>query len=166
MKVQFPTLVLLVMTIISCSTSDIEEEAFLNEELGPQTEVGHTVSEFENQVLQAINQYRTSIGLNALANSSAAYPFADEHTYYMIQKKKLSHDNFNTRASNIAAACNAKAVAENVARNYRSAQEVVEGWLESNAHKNTIEGDFTHSAVAIGEDENGNPYFTHIFFKR
>jgi uncharacterized protein YkwD len=37
--------------------------------------------------------------------------------------------------------------------------------LESDGHKRNIEGDYTHSAISIKENEEGDLYFTQLFFK-
>jgi uncharacterized protein YkwD len=41
-----------------------------------------------------------------------------------------------------------KSVSENLAYNYATAQEALTAWLNSPAHKVTIEGDFTHFGIA------------------
>ena len=80
-------------------------------------------------------------------------------------KEGLSHDNFSSRASKISLETNAKAVAENVAKDYSSATTAFEGWLNSSNHRATIEGDFTHTAVSVKKNSDGDYYFTQLFFK-
>ena len=169
MKLKFPLIaILLLLLTASCSQTDIqEEEALFTEETQEITEsTTLTATSFENEVLDAVNEYRASKGLNKLAFSSEAYTDAEDHTMYMIKKGKLSHDNFNARAAQVSKKTKAAFVAENVAKNYDSADKVLEAWLASNSHKNTIEGDFTHSSITAREDSNGTLYFTQIFFKK
>ncbi|MFT6370593.1 MAG: hypothetical protein ACJAWH_001677, partial [Maribacter sp.] len=64
------------------------------------------------------------------------------HTDYIINKGNLSHDNFSSRTSRIASKVEVQMVAENVAKDYSTAQEVFIGWYESTSHKITMEGDF------------------------
>lgn len=164
---KFPLLALFVLSIVSCSTSsEFEEEVALYENTEEVSSTKLTATEFEMEVFNAVNDYRVSIGLNALTFSETALPDAEEHTDYMISKGKISHDNFNKRASKIAKKTNAKQVSENVAKKYDSAQEVLEAWLNSTSHRNTIEGEFTHSTLSAKKDATGEYYFTHIFLNK
>lgn len=123
------------------------------------------IPELEAQLLGIVNGHRLSNGLDTLSFNAVAYQYANEHTDYMIAKGELSHANFNSRASKIADETKAVNVQENVARNYETAQSALEGWLASEPHKNTLEGDFTHTAISIKEDDNGSLYYTQIFFR-
>ncbi|MFX0556246.1 CAP domain-containing protein [Maribacter sp. CXY002] len=122
-------------------------------------------SVIENELFTLVNDYRISIGLNALEFDSVTYYYAGEHTNYMISKGVMSHDNFNERASKIANRTGAEIVAENVARNYETMQEILDGWLSSPSHKKNLEGNYDYSAINIKPDANGNLYVTHMFFK-
>jgi len=117
-------------------------------------------------VLDAVNEYRSSLGLNTLVFTDNAYDEAESHTEYMISKGQLSHDNFRTRASRISQKTNASCVAENVAKNYNTAETVLNAWLNSNSHKNTIEGDFTHTTITVRKDANETLFYTQIFIKK
>ena len=169
MKLKFPLIaILLLLMTASCSQTDLQEEQSLyTEESQEVTEsTSLTATSFENEVLDAVNEYRASQGLNKLAFSGEAYTDAEEHTLYMIRMGKLSHDNFEARAEQVSEKTKAAFVAENVAKNYDSADKVLEAWLASTSHKNTIEGDFTQSSITAREDLNGTLYFTQIFFKK
>lgn len=169
MRLKFPliALLLLIMTA-SCSQTDLQEEQSLYTEESQETveSVSVTATAFENEVLSEVNDYRVSKGLNALVFSNEVYSDAEKHTMYMIEKGELSHDNFNSRAAEVSKKTKAASVAENVARNYNTAEQVLQAWLASESHKNTIEGDFTHSSITAREDANGTPYFTQIFYKK
>lgn len=119
----------------------------------------------ENELLSVVNDHRTSLGFSALQFSEAAYSQANSHNEYMISKGGLSHDNFSSRASKIAAEVGAEFVAENVAKDYDDAAGAFEKWLSSSSHKSTMEGEFTHTAVSVKIDPNGNLYFTQLFFR-
>ena len=56
-------------------------------------------------------------------------------------------------------------VAENVAKDYDSAIEAFDGWLNSSSHKKTMEDNFTHTAVSVKVNNAGDFYFTQIFFR-
>ena len=84
----------------------------------------------------------------------------------MISKNAISHDGFVARSANITKAVGAKSVSENLAYNYATAQEALTAWLNSPAHKETIEGDFTHFGIAVRENTTtGKKYYTNIFVK-
>jgi len=153
----------LVMTM--CSTKSIQEEQEYTEaQLGNEKVTVDPVS-MEQELLDLVNGHRSSIGKNVLQNSPSSYKYAEEHNQYMISKSKLSHDNFDDRATKIAGETNAVSVSENVARYYTSAEKTLEGWLNSSGHKEAMEGDFTHTTLSVQLDKDGRPYYTQIFLK-
>ncbi len=156
MRAQHAVLVLFVLIFGSCSTDPIENT--------PIIEAANVVV-LEQDVLDLVNFHRSELGVNPLKFSAIAYEYANDHTDYMITKGSLSHDNFSARASSIASKVEVQMVAENVAKDYDNAQEAFTGWYESSSHKKTMEGDFTHTAVSVKKDPNGDFYFTQLFYK-
>jgi uncharacterized protein YkwD len=128
-------------------------------------EVSETLSIAE-EILQLVNAHRESIGKQALAFNTLANALAHEHTLYMIDKKDISHDLFDDRANRLFSEENANGVGENVAYGQRSAQAVMEAWLNSPGHRNNIEGDFTHIGIAVVKNSKGVYYFTQLFLKK
>ena len=120
----------------------------------------------ETEVLNAVNEYRKSIGLNTLAKVDEVTFQADDHTMYMTANEVVNHDNFNIRYSNLVTEVGAKSVAENVAFGYNNADAVVKAWIKSDGHRENIEGNFTHFGIAIDQDKNGKNYFTNMFIRR
>ncbi|MFD2604804.1 CAP domain-containing protein [Euzebyella marina] len=123
------------------------------------------IPEIEQELLEVVNQHRLSLGQNSLEFSSVAYLLANEHTDYMMTVGSLNHDNFSKRASTISTEVDAEFVAENVAKDYLNASEAFSGWLTSSSHKKTMEGEFTHTAVSVKRNEEGNLFYTQIFFR-
>ena len=159
MKMMMPcALVLFVFSLGSCSTESLDTESTLAHSY-------QNITALEAQVLDAVNQYRDSLGYTTLDFSDVAYQYANEHTDYMITSGSLNHDNFTARASNMSSQVNAEAIAENVAKDYTTASTALKGWLKSSEHKKTIEGDFTHTAVSVKVADNGSYYFTQLFYK-
>ena len=156
MRLRYAIPVLFVL-IISCTSESVDEI--------PMVEAQNMV-QLESTLLTIVNDYRTGVGTNSLEFSEVAYKYANNHTDYMISKGSISHDNFSSRASNIHSEVTVEMVAENVAKDYKSAQDAFEGWYKSTSHKKTMEGDFTHTAVSIKEDDEGNLYFTQLFYKK
>jgi uncharacterized protein YkwD len=88
------------------------------------------------------------------------------HTDYMIQNDDISHDNFYQRKESLEMNAGANKVSENVAYGFSSPESLVNAWLNSPSHKETIEGDFTDFDISAEQSENGKWYYTNIFIKR
>lgn len=148
---------LLFVLLASCTAEPLQEETTILE--------AENVVQLEQDLLTVVNDHRNSINLNELAFSEIAYKYANKHTDYMISKGSISHDNFSARASSINSEVAVQMVAENVAKDYDTAMEAFEGWYNSSSHKKTMEGDFTHTAVSVKKDANGDLFFTQLFYK-
>ena len=156
------TLILIIASFNSCSqdTEVIEESNLvLNEK-------NISDKQIEIEVLEEINNYRISIGLNTLKKASIIKDVAHNHTMYMIENNKMSHENFKDRSSYLITNFNANRVGENVAFGYRSAKAVVKAWLNSPSHKATIEGNYTFFDVAAEQNERGQWFFTNLFVNK
>lgn len=156
---------LCLFSLSSCSTDSELTEA--QSELKIVNLVDHIAySQIELDILSAINDHRISKGLNSLSRVDEITFLALEHNNYMIETKKVNHDNFQKRYAALVKEIGAKVVSENVGFGYRTAEAVVEAWLKSDGHRNNIEGDFSHFGISVEQDEEGKNYFTHIFVKR
>lgn len=156
----------LAFAVSMCSTtsSQDEEQDYTEAFLGNEKVTVDPVS-MEKELLDLVNEHRTSIGEDVLQDSPSSYKYAEEHNQYMISHNKLSHDNFEDRATQIAAETSAVGVSENVARYYTSAEKTLDGWLNSTSHKEALEGDFTHTTLSVQLDKDGRPYYTQLFLK-
>lgn len=162
MKLVSPILLMLILCFASCTNSSLEEVNSLYEN----EEVSLNISISEMELLSLVNDHRVANGLSKLEFSMSAYPETTQHTEYMIQNGEISHDNFIDRASKIEEKTNALVVAENVAKDYTSCEAALNGWLSSDSHRKTVEGDFSHTSISIKEDANGVAYFTQVFFMK
>jgi len=158
---------MLLMTVIftmdSCSSDASEDTA--NSTTAVIVE-NYTYSDAELETMKLINEYRVSVGLNALEKINHISYKSEEHDFYMIDNKIVSHDGFVERSENIMKALGAKTVGENIAYNYNSPQAALKAWLNSPTHKENIEGDYTHFGISIREDAaTGKKYYTNIFAK-
>ena len=147
----------LFVLLFSCTTEPLQDETIIME--------AQNNIILEQEVLNVVNDYRVSLGLNKLEFSEIAYKYANKHTDYMIAKGGLSHDNFSARASSINSEISVKMVAENVAKEYDTAMEAFEGWYKSTNHKKTMEGEFTHTAVSVKKNAQGDFYYTQLFYQ-
>ena len=155
-RLKFLFLISLLTLITSCSTNDITEEVFI-------TEV--SVSSMEQEVIDVVNDYRVSQGLNALEFNNVVYDFANTHNAYMIAEGKISHDDFDIRSSNLSVQANADFVSENLGKDFTNANDILEAWIASPTHKKVMEGQFTQTAVSVQADANGVLYYTQLFIK-
>tara|TARA_R110002051_G_scaffold71624_5_gene129399 strand:+ start:38357 stop:38830 length:474 start_codon:yes stop_codon:yes gene_type:complete len=157
MRLLYAVPVFLLLFLGSCTSDPIEETPVLEAE---------NVITIEQDLLEIVNEHRLSLNTNMLQFSDVAYKYANLHTDYMILKGSISHDNFSSRASNINTEIAVEIVAENVAKDYRTALEAFQGWYLSSSHKKTMEGDFTHTGISVKKDALGNFYFTQLFYKK
>ncbi|MEJ2583741.1 MAG: CAP domain-containing protein [Robiginitalea sp.] len=155
MNLRHALLVLTVIFSFSCTKESPEKEYAL---------VAHKVPGIENELLDMVNQHRASMGQKALSFSEVAYKYASSHTDYMIEKGTISHDNFNNRASLISREENAMAVSENLAKGYKTAKKALDGWLSSESHRKTVEGNYSHTAISVKRDAKGTLYFVQLFY--
>lgn len=153
----------LVLTLVSCSSDSSEDVAAPDAALVQNYEY----SDDELALLDQINEYRESKGLNPLQIINHISYKSEEHNEYMILKNEINHDFFQERSQNIIQVLGAVKVNENVAYNYSTPNSVIHAWLQSPGHKANIEGDFTHFGASIRTNpENGNIYYTNIFVKK
>ncbi|SHF60563.1 Cysteine-rich secretory protein family protein [Salegentibacter echinorum] len=123
-------------------------------------------SKIEKEILKLVNDYRTTLELNSLYPKAEISLEARVHNFYMIEKGETSHDNFAARSNSLKKVLNAKAIGENVAYGYRTANAVVDAWIESEGHRENLEGNFTHFGISVERDEAGRYYFTNIFLRQ
>ncbi len=161
----FLKLTLIALTLLSISCSD-EDNYIDTSSFAEQMELKTTYTSIETAVFNSINTYREANNLQTLTIIDTASTYAMDHNFYMIDNKQMNHDNFETRSSKLINQ-GAKLVLENVAFGYRSEHEVMEGWLNSEGHKNNIENSqITHIGLSIEKNERGSYYYTTIFIKK
>ena len=153
--------VVLCLLLTSCSSEDdgiyFDKAATVNVEY----------SEIELDILELVNEYRTSKGLNSLEQLSIISSVAETHTTYMAEVGKVSHDNFPLRHEQLVKDAKAKLVGENVGFGYSTADAVFEAWLNSESHRKVIEKpNYTHFGISTEQNLEGRNFFTQIFIER
>ena len=121
----------------------------------------------EQQVLDLVNQERTSRGLSALKADTAVQNVAYLKSKDMQQNNYFSHTSptygspfdmlkqFNISYS---------AAGENIAMGYTTAEAVVDGWMNSPGHKaNNLNPTYTH--LGVGYYATGS-YWTQLFIAK
>jgi len=155
----------LIMTATSCSKDENAEVQEVNYTVDLNLAM-ETDWEMANAILTLVNDHRASIGLSPLERDQGyASAYAVDHTQYMIEQGKISHDNFEIRKTALKNQ-GARQVTENVAFGYNTAEDVVTAWLNSPNHRRSIESSYTHSGFGIMTDARGNYYFTQLFYKK
>jgi len=142
-------------TNVSCSKDDSQQDIEKQE--------AQTVT---NEILQLVNSHRVSVGKSALSKNDLATQLAEEHSLYMINQNEISHDNSSERGLRLINEEQANKVGENVAYKYKTAEEVMEAWLNSSGHKKNIEADYTHIGISAVKNDVGIYYFTQVFFRK
>lgn len=124
-------------------------------------------TDIQNAILAHINEYRVEHGMNALKMDSRISKEARQHSLDMANHKvPFGHTYFHTRVKRLHTQIhNSNAAAENVAYNYKSAQDVVNNWLKSPGHKHNIRGNYNLTGIGVVRDKQGKIYFTQIFLK-
>ncbi|MCA1919042.1 MAG: CAP domain-containing protein [Flavobacterium piscis] len=156
--------VVIFITMNSCSADSAEgaDNSTTTETLI----TNYTYNDSEIETMKLINDYRVSIGLNALEKINHISFKCEEHNNYMIANNVVDHNDFTSRSNNIISVLGAKKVGENVAYNYKTSEAAVRAWLDSPGHKENIVGDFTHFGLAVTTDaKTGKKYYTNIFAK-
>ena len=155
----------IVVILIACTVFSCTKESSSITDFQGISEAENIIA-LESEVLSMVNTHRISIGQTSLEFNEVAYEYANQHNDYQISIGAINHDNFSSRASKISDQAKAVFVAENVARDFDTAEGVFQGWFDSTSHKNTMEGDFTHTAVSVKRNDEGKLYFTQIFFRK
>lgn len=150
-------------TLTSCSKENVDEMNSVNL-TAKVLPVSYTTMELE--VLDLINDYRDAKGLSQLHLLDEGSRQATGHNEHMIENDEVCHDNFTDRYTALVKAEQAKAVSENVAFGYNSANAVVKAWINSDSHRKNMEGNHTHFGISVKEGADGRLYFTNIFVRK
>ncbi len=121
----------------------------------------------EQEVVQLVNQERAKQGLKALKYDWELARVAEDKSQDMRDKNYFSHTS-PTYGSPFdmmrAYGIRYKAAGENIAMGQRSAQEVVNAWMNSTGHRaNIMSTSFTH--IGVGYVEDGH-YWTQMFISK
>lgn len=156
-------MVVAAFSLTSCSKDSIDEmdTANLTTKVAP---VSYTHIELD--ILEMINAYRDQNGLSKLEILDEGSRQAQVHNGHMIDNDEVCHDNFTDRYTALVNSDQAKAVSENVAFGYSSAEAVVNAWIKSDSHRKNMEGDHTHFGISVKEGKDGRLYYTNIFVRK
>lgn len=163
-NMRFVAIVALLVAMSSCSADSAEGSE--NATTSQTVVANYNYNDSEIESMKLINNYRVSIGLNALQGINHVSFKCEEHNKYMIENNVVDHNDFTARSNNIMSVLGAKKVGENVAYNYKTSEAALRAWLDSPGHKANIEGDYTHFGLSVSIDpKSGKKYYTNIFVK-
>lgn len=128
------------------------------------------ISSFEEYCHAEINKIRQEKGLQPLKLWPELSNCAREHSQNMAAKKcPFGHQGFNKRYNSIDQRARLALFGENVAYNYNYENPVkvaVEGWMESDGHRENILANFEETGIGVAITEDGKFYITQLFATR
>ncbi|PSL41104.1 putative YkwD family protein [Planomicrobium soli] len=126
----------------------------------------HTLSAYEKEIVTLVNKERAKAGLKALAVDTQLSKVARLKSEDMYKLKKMSHSGTYGSPFDMMKkfGITYRAAGENIARGYRSPQEVMKGWMSSPGHRaNILNKRYTH--IGVGHVASGN-YWTQQFIQK
>lgn len=133
----------------------------------PVSAASGTYAEFQNQVVQLVNQERTSRGLKALSVDSALTQTATLKSQDMAKLGYFDHTS-PTYGSPFDMmkqfGISYRTAGENIAMGQTSPQQVMSAWMNSEGHRaNILNSSFTKIGVGIARNSSGQYYWTQQF---
>jgi uncharacterized protein YkwD len=121
----------------------------------------------EEAILTLVNNYRKHRGKPPLAMDGEISKAAYKHSLNMSRGViPFGHADFDERIGELIKTLGGTAGAENVAFSPKGPQSVVHNWLNSDGHRQNIEGDYNYTGIGIAPAKNGYYYFTMIYIKK
>lgn len=139
------------------------QEYTVNTENGTAVVKGFFNDSYANEVINILNEYRTSLGLKELKTSNALTRAAKTRGYeqgYLYSHTRPDGSDCFTVSPLVSA--------ENIAKGYNTAESVMTGWKNSPGHnKNMTNSSYTRVGVscfiAVDETENGQLTYTYYW---
>ncbi|PIA79151.1 hypothetical protein BFR04_06430 [Gaetbulibacter sp. 4G1] len=151
----------LLTTLMACTANENDIETPIDLSLADQN--NWVIS---NAIFYHINQYRKSQGKTILIKDPLyATAYAVEHSKYMIETQTINHHYFFARKRGLIN-IGASHVSENIAYAYSTPESVVNAWIKNDAHKKTLQGNYSHIGFGVLKSENGRYYYTALFYKK
>ena len=128
-----------------------------------------------NQIVQAVNEYRQSVGAANLTRHSGLDRLAQQHSEFLknnrgkfsLYGKNVSHYGFEGRASAARFQLNLSSLGENVIAGERMsgnvAKTLVTSWRGSASHDENMRQNWSLTGMGVAIDEQGNVYATQLF---
>lgn len=134
------------------------------------TQAPSTESAMEKEVLSLVNKVRAENGLSALTWADDVANVARAHSRDMINRSFFSHTNPDgqspfDRLKN--SGISYRTAAENIAYGQKTAEAVMNSWMNSSGHKaNILNKNVKEIGVGAVRNQNGTVYWTQMFVAR
>jgi uncharacterized protein YkwD len=116
-----------------------------------------------DDIVAAVNAVRRANGAGPWRYNPALEAAALSQARLMARQDKLSHDLGTTLRQRVTEAGYLFAVGENVAKGYQTLPATLEGWMESQGHRNTLLSTrFVEFGLAFARTNAGRPYWALI----
>ena len=119
------------------------------------------------QVVRLVNQERAAAGLGSLASDSQLTAVAQRKAEDMAKNGYFSHTSptYGSAFDMLkAAGISYRTAGENIAKGQKTAETVMNGWMNSSGHRaNILSSGYTRIGVGYAVDGSGTPYWVQIF---
>lgn len=136
----------------------------------PTTAPATNASAIEQEVFRLVNEVRAQYGLSALSWANDLANVARAHSRDMINRNFFSHTNpdgyspFDRLRNN---GISYRTAAENIAYGQRTAQAVMDAWMNSSGHRaNILNANVKEIGVGAATSSSGTIYWTQLFVAR
>lgn len=118
--------------------------------------------EKEYEIMEAVNDYRESKGLNRLLPEDTNYREAEIRCDYCIDHGTITHDNLpETRARMYEKGFDT--ITENLAVMYKNIPLLIKAWKSSVGHDRNMLGNWKYTGVRHKVDLRGHNFYVQIF---
>lgn len=125
--------------------------------------------DYRDEIIKKVNAERKIEKLTPLEKDNTLNSLAQKKAEIMAEEGNLSHTAGGQKSfSEIFKENDIKylAVGENIARNWKTTDEVMNAWLSSSGHrKNILNPKFTHIGVGKAVSKTGDIYWVQLFIK-
>lgn len=124
---------------------------------------------YQQQVVELVNKERAAVGLPALKVNTKLASVAEKKAEDMRDRNYFSHTS-PTYGSPFDMmkqfGVTYTSAGENIAKGQKSPQSVMNGWMNSQGHKdNILNSSYTEIGVGYVTDSNGNTYWVQMFLR-
>lgn len=133
----------------------------------PTPQEGSSEVNLNYAILKLVNKHRAGQYLSPLQMTPHIQVIATEHAEAMASGTvPFGHQGFEERAKMLLSKLHGSSVVENVASGQENAPSIVNSWLDSNSHRNNIEGDFNLTGIGVAKSEDQKMFYCQILIKK
>jgi uncharacterized protein YkwD len=120
---------------------------------------------FSDEFLDLVNHHRHDLGLEPLQIHESIRSAAESHSQAMAtHQRDFGHSGLGARCRKIREEMGTGEICiELVDQGFVNARQIFDAWMALPEKRQKIEGDFTHSAIAMAVSDKRVHYWTQIF---